>query len=403
MRFRHHNLIFFLLLTSVSACAVEWPQWFGPNRDGNILVKNWKPEFAKQGPELLWRFRAGIGYSPVSVQDGLAFTMGYQDGEDVVYCLDAETGEEKWSYSYPCGIHDFQHEGGPACAPLIENGLVYTMSRDCDAFCFNAKTGDIVWSASAQANIHPATPLFGYIGAPAMVGDRLILDVGAIVALDKKTGERIWQSEETFKATCSSPTPFELDGKSYAAVFNATGLVIVDVETGHERWRKPWRTPAFDTNTGTPLVKGNRIFITSGFDGGAALLELSEDHEPIVVWENQDLRSRNNTPRLYEDHLYYFDIDTLRCLEFETGKEKWSEDWIGVGTSILVNNCLLTLSERGEVVFVEATPEEYRELGRFHLMGGTCWTPPAFAENKLYLRNSKGHVSCFDMRPLTKL
>ena len=392
-----------LAIVSMSAGANDWPQWRGADRSGVISVPGWKPEFTQQGPEQLWNFRAGIGYSPVSVKGGLAITMGYREGEDVIYCLDTQTGREIWSYSYPCGIHDYQHEGGPACAPLIEGDVVYTMSRDCDAFCFDLKSGEVIWSASAQEDIHPATPLFGYIGSPALVRDRLILDVGAVVALDKKTGKRIWRSEEIFKSTCASPTPFELDGISYAAVFNATGLVILDVESGKERWRKPWKTPAFDTNTGTPIVDGNRVFITSGFDGGAATLELGESREPAIVWEGPEIRSRNNTPCLFENHLYFFDQELLRCLEFPTGKEKWAQKWVGIGSLIVVNNTLLTLSEKGEVVFVEASPEEYREIARFHLMGGTCWTPPVFAENKLFLRNSKGQISCFDMRPPSKI
>lgn len=388
-----------LAAPSISSFATDWPQWFGPDRTGIVKSPGWEPHFSDGGPPLLWSVEAGTGFSPVSVHDGLAYTMGYREGNDVVYCLHAENGEVVWEHSYPCAIHDYQHEGGPASAPLIDGDVVYTMSRDCDVFCFEAKTGEIRWTVNAQAEIEAASPLFGYIGSPALIRDRLILDVGAVVALDARNGDRLWRSPDAFKSTCASPTPFELDGKAYAAILNATGLLIYDVETGEERWRKPWKTPNFDTNTGTPIVKGNRVFITSGFDAGAALLELGPEPEPRIVWELPDLRTRNNTPRLFNGCLYLFDRDVLRCLDFETGSEKWSEKWVGIGSLIIVNDWLIALSEKGEAVFAEATPEGFREIERHHLLGGVCWTAPIFADDKLYCRNSKGLVVCHDLTP----
>jgi len=395
------NFFLYLLSLSIlflsSACADDWPQWLGPERNGTSTETGWNQNWKKEGLETLWTFEAGIGFTPPSIASGLLVTLGYDSGNDVVYCLKPESGEEVWSYSYPCGVHDYQHEGGPAAAPAIDGDRVYTYSRDGELFCFEIGTGRIVWRERLHDRIKAEEGLFGYIGSPVVAGDLVIVDAGAAAALDKKTGELVWNSEN-FRTTCASPQLATLGGADVVSLFNATGLVLFEVGTGKEFSRKSWITPKFDTNTATPVFVDSKVFITSGYDRGYALLEIEGRKEPGVLWKDEDARTYHNNFIPKEDHLYGFIEKDFVCLSVESGKILWRENLPVKGCQILVDGKFLIYSEKGELILAKADPKGYEELGRTHNLGGTCWTPPVLANGRIYLRNSKGKIVCLDAR-----
>ncbi len=389
------GIVFCLAIST--ADAYDWPQWLGPERNGISPEKGWLTDWPKEGLPVLWRASVGTGFSPISIKDGRAYTMGFQEGMDTVYCFNAETGETLWKYSYPSKIHDYNHEGGPATAPLLDATAVYTFSREADLICLNALNGQVIWSRNLVKEYEAKIPLIGFSASPLLFKDRVVVDAGIAFAFNKKDGRLIWRTEKYIESY-SSPQLFDLDTLPHLAFFNGTGLVVLEAFTGKEVWCLPWRTPKFDTNTSTPIISEGKVFFSSGYDRGCALARIGEPSESAVIWQDKRVRSSYNTCILTQGHLFGFNEVDLTCWDFETGEVKWTEDFNDDGCQILADGKLIIQTAKGDLVLVEANTSVYKEISRVKVLEGRCWTLPVLCNRKIYCRNSKGDVVCLDVR-----
>src|SRR4029450_2364858 len=87
---------------------------------------------------------------------------------------------------------------------------------------------------------------------------------------------------------------------------------------------------------------------------------------------------------------------SLRCLDWKTGQIKWTEPKLAFNDLIAVGGKLLVLTEMGDLVLAEASPDGYKELGSAHVIEGRAFTAPVFANGRAYLRNTKGDVVSVD-------
>ncbi|HEY5706210.1 MAG TPA: PQQ-binding-like beta-propeller repeat protein [Terrimicrobiaceae bacterium] len=384
------------------ATAVEWPQWRGVNRDGISTEKISPASWGKDGPKKFWKKEVGIGASSVAVREGRLYTMGNNGDIDVVFCLDATTGAEIWRHTYPQPLGPRQFEGGPAGTPTIDGDKVYTLSHEGDLFCLSAASGKVLWSKNLQRDFGGNRQRWGYAGSPLVDGGLVIVDSGgesaSTVALDKTTGTLKWKSGND-SAGYSSPIGFDLAGTRCIAVFKGDALVGLNAANGQELWRYPWKT-SYDVNAPTPIVFGDKILITSGYGTGCALLQVRPG-KAIEIWRNKNMRSQLASPVLVQGYIYGIDGNVgggeLRCLDLEDGKIKWKQN-IGGGTLIAAGGHLLALSERGELIVVEASPTSYREVARTQVLGGHCWVTPAVANGKIYCKNNQGTLVCLGGR-----
>jgi len=181
-------------------------------------------------------------------------------------------------------------------------------------------------------------------------------------------------------------------GKRLVLLMTAKQLVALHSGSGEVAWQHPWET-SYDINAADPVVSGDQVFISSGYNHGAALLEVA-DGKPSVIWENKVLRNQFASSVLWQGHLYGVDDKELRCVDFKDGKVKWSNPATGKGTLLIAAGHLVALSEKGELMLAEASPKEFKPLARAQILGGKCWTMPAIANGKLYARNAKGDLVC---------
>jgi outer membrane protein assembly factor BamB len=326
--------------------------------------------------------------------------MGNKGGMDVVFCLDASTGTEIWKHTYPQGLDARQFEGGPAGTPTVDGDRVYTLSHEGDLFCLAASSGNVLWSKNLQRDFGGRRQRWGYAGSPLVDGGLVILDSGgegaSNVALDKTTGAVKWKAGSD-GAGYSSPVAFDLAGTRCVALFKGDALVGLNAANGQELWRYPWQT-SYDVNAPTPIVFGNKIFITSGYGTGCALVQIHPG-KVTEIWRNKNLRSQLASPVLVQGYIYGIDGNVgggeLRCLDFRNGEIKWRQN-IGGGTLIAAGGYLLALSERGELIVTEASPTNYREVARAQVLGGHCWVAPAVADGKIYCKNNQGSLVCLD-------
>jgi outer membrane protein assembly factor BamB len=373
----------------------DWPQWGGPKRTGVSAETGW----SSQGkPEPMWKTEVGLGYSSVAIAAKRLYTLGHdKEAElDVVHCLDADTGAEVWTYTFPSKLMDLYHGGGTLTTPTVDGEVVYVSEREGKLFCLEAKSGDVVWQKDAKKEFALDLPQWGFAASPVVLGDTLILNYGRIFAFDKKTGKELWSTKKSYGASYSTPVDLALGEQKALATFGGTGLVVLAAKDGAELSFLPWKTQ-YEINAMTPRVFDRRVFISSGYDHGCALVDLAAK-EPKIVWESKVMRNQMSGAVPWKDCLYGFDEKVLKCIDLE-GKELWRERGLGQGALTIADGRLIVMSEEGELVVAEATSEAFKELARTKVFdGGTCWTVPVLANGVIYVRNHAGELAALDHR-----
>lgn len=328
--------------------------------------------------------------------------MGHADGKDTVVCLDAKSGRERWSHTYPCELVDNLHEGGPACTPTVDADRVYTLSKEGHLFCFSATDGAIRWQLELQPLLGVTMPEWGFSCSPLVVGNLLILEAGRTVALDKLTGKEIWRTD-AYAPGYGSPALWKVGARQLIATLNNECLLVTDLQTGKVLDKASWTT-SFKTSSITPIVSGDTVFISTGYNRGCALWKL-QGKTLEQEYENKSMSNHMNNCVLWKGHLYGFDGNShnarqvrVACIEYATGKLKWRERGLGCGSLMLAGDKLLLLSDEGELVVAEPSPEKFEPLSRAQILSGKCWTVPVLAHGLIYCRNAAGDVACVDVR-----
>jgi outer membrane protein assembly factor BamB len=389
------------------AWGEDWPNFRGPDHNGISKETDWLMAWPQEGPKRLWQTSVGTGFSSMAAAAGRVYTMGNVDNRDTVYCFDANSGKQLWRHSYDEPLAPKYYEGGTSGTPSVDEGLVYTSSKQGQLFCLQTADGKVVWQKHLAKELGLTEdkdwiPDWGFAGSVLVMGDRLILNMGATgTALDKKTGKTLWSSGKD-AAGYSTPVPFQVGAETYVAFFTRAHLVAATVGQGKELWRYPWKTK-YDVNAANPLVFGDKIFLSAGYDHGCALLKFTGS---IIskIWENKNLRNMLNSSVMLGDYIYGIDGDggdrnaSLRCLDVATGSVRWKEPSVRAGSLIAADGKLIVLSEQGELIIAQATAETFRPLARAKVLGGKCWTSPVLANGRIYCRNAKGDLVCVDVR-----
>ncbi len=386
-------LLALICLCDFTAAALDWYRWRGPDLDGISKETGWRTQWPAEGSKPLWKASVGTGFSSFSVANGRAYTMGNADATDTVFCFDAATGREIWKHSYPCPLDAKYYEGGTHGTPTVDGDRVYTLGKRGQLFCLDAAKGTVLWSQNLTEELGVKIPTWGFASSALVVGDLILLDVGgAGTALDKRTGKVVWTNGKDV-AGYSTPQPFGADGA--VAILAARELVAVQAKDGKELWRAPWKTD-YDINPAQPIFDGNRVFLSSGYNHGGALLKI-DGGQASTVWENKNMRNHFNSCILWQGFLYGFDEDQLRCLDFATGTVKWTEKSTGKGALALADGKLIVMGEKGELMVAAASPDGFKPLSRAQVLSGKCWTTPVLANGRIYCRNAAGNVVCLDM------
>ena len=341
-----------------AAADNEWPCWRGPGRNGITRGKGLRLKWdSGSPPPLLWQKSIGKGYSTVTVAGGKAYTMGNDGSRDTVWCFNAETGKEIWKDSYPCTSGQYP---GPRSTPSVAGDTLVAFSRKGDLRAYSASDGRVLWKKNIVREVGAKRPKWDYAGSPLILSDLVVLNVGTSgTAVSITDGSIVWKTGKG-RAGYATPVPVTLGGKEALLIFSAHALHAVNPANGKRLWKYGWRTN-HDVNAADPIYHDGRVFISSAYNHGCALLKVSASHAS-KVYENRAMRNHFNSCVLHNGYLYGVDNSTLKCIEFSTGREKWKTRASRKGSLIIAGGRLVVLSERGKLIIAEADPSGFREL-----------------------------------------
>jgi outer membrane protein assembly factor BamB len=394
------TLAIFCILWSSLAFAADsgWPQWRGANRDGISkemgLIKTWPAD----GPKVLWKAPIGEGYSSVAVSAGKIYTMDSKGEDEFVVAMDLASGKELWRTRTDSVFYNDQGNG-PRSTPTVDGNMVYAVGASGALVALNAQNGKVVWQHNLIKEFESEIPRWGTSTAPLVEKDVLLVDVGgksgySLMAFNKTNGSVVWKTH-TDKQGYSAPIAVTVGNVRQILFFTGTALVSVSPQ-GNVYWKYPWRTD-YDANIATPVfIAPDKIFISSSYGTGAAVLKISSANGASSfqeVWRNKVMENHFNSSVLYQGNIYGFDNAILKCIDASTGAEKWKQSGFGKGSLILADGELIVLGERGQLALVEANPASYVEKAKTQAMQGKTWTMPALADGKLILRNQKEIVA----------
>ncbi len=380
----------------------SWTQWRGPNRDG-IAREKIRSNWSEVPPGEIWRRDMGSGFSGITVAGKRLYTM-YSDGtNEYLASLEAATGREIWRT--PTDKHYAESVGGdgPRATPLLDDGMLYTISAYGKLYALNPQNGKVVWQQDLVAKFGAQMPRWGFSMTPIVDGDMLLTDVGgktgySVMAFHKKSGEVIWHSQTDIPGY-SSPMVVPAGGVRQALFFTGTRLVSVNPDNGEKYWAFPWIT-RYDVNAATPVfVPPDRVFISSDYGKGGALLQIKTENGRVTaapLWQNREMKNHMATCIYRDGYLYGFDDARLKCIDAATGETRWQKQGFGKGTVLMTDDHLIVLGERGQLALVKTTPEAYTEIADLgQVLTGRCWTVPTLVNGRLYLRSLKEMV-CLD-------
>jgi len=422
-----------ILSAALFALAADWPQWRGPNRDGISKETGLLQQWPEGGPKLVWQVSdLGDGYSTPAVVGDRIYLLGSKGmDEESVYCLSAGDGKTLWkSRLGNVGLNQNALYPGARSTPTVDGDRVYAMSSDGDLACLEKSSGKIVWHKNVRQEFGGKTGWWAYAESPLIDGDVLVCTPGgadaAIVALKKSTGELIWKY--------ASPAPDEEAGYSSAIVVRTEGvkqyvqllnkgLVGLDAKTGQELWRYTGIIKDFP-NIPTPVSAKDIVYGATAKGGGGfvRLKRTGSGVEAAEVYAGAKLPTAIGGSVEVNGYLYGTGSGALMCVEVPSGEVKWQAKGVGVGSLCYADGRLYVHSENvpGEVALVEATPEEYRERGRFtppngprnrlvevanidqnakakKISEGRTWAYPVVANGRLYIRDWNC-LWCYDVK-----
>lgn len=380
--------------------AADWPQWRGPNRTGIVAAE---PLF-QAGTHVTQRWQRGVGtgFSSLVVVDGKLVTVGHEKEQDVVVCLQAETGEPVWEFSYPETLDPNLFEGGPTATPAIHQGRVFTISRQGEIHALDLQTGAKLWKFSVREQLGYNVPTWGFSGSPLAMEDRVIFNVGSHgLCLNTRDGSLLWTSSNEEEAGYASPVLVKRGERSLVLLMSTKSLNAVDPSNGELLWSERWIT-RYGINAADPLpIATGQLLVSSGYGKGLGLVEFTESAS-VVAWRRREVRTQMSPGVFWRDRVFAIDGDEgdrPRLVSFTaaTGELIWEQPEFGAGSLIVVGSQVLILGEAGELTVLEAAADQFAPVFKAKVNSGRCWSPPVLLDRFLYTRNAAGTVVCSEI------
>jgi outer membrane protein assembly factor BamB len=383
-----------MLLGVRGACAQDWPQWRGPNRDakahGFQAPTAWPKELTRK-----WKAKVGEGVaSPALVGDKL-YVFTREGGDEVTRCLDAATGAELWRDSYPAPAvrGPAARFPGPRSSPAVADGKVVTLGVGGTLSCLDA-AGKKLWR---KDDFKGSLPRFYMASSPLLVGGLCVAQLGGesrggVVAYDLATGEERWKWSGDGTAY-ASPVLAAVGGAQEVVAETAGNIVGLGLADGKLLWKTPFRVRY---NACTPVVDGATV-IYSGAGGGTHAVQVEGQGGGLAakeLWSNKDIAVQFNTPVLRDGLLFGISANNeLFCVNARDGKTAWTEPAPGGGRSrgygsvVDAGPVLLALTPAAQLTAFEPSDRGFKQVASYKVADSDTYAYPVVAGNRVFVKD----------------
>lgn len=400
----------FWLLCSLIFCtfafADDWPQFRGVDMIGKSSETGLLKEWPENGPKLLWEVDGlGDGWSSAAIANGTVYTTGMLDKKGYVFAFDLN-GKQKWKVSYgPEWNRSYQ---GARSTPTVEGDRFYIMSGLGVVYCLNSATGDTVWSFDSVTKYKGQFPLWGISENIVIDGDNVICtpggEIASVAALDKMTGKVVWECKELKQqSTYCSPRIFDMEGNRILVTMLRDSVVGIDAKSGKLLWEDSFDGYHSDrkraVNANIPIFHKGRIFSTSGYDNGGAMLQLSADGTKAKqLWTSTVVDTHHGAVMLIDGYVYGSTWTSnskgdWACIRWDDGKQMYDTPWNGnKGSLIYADGMFYCYDENdGDVALVKASPDGFNVVSSFKITKGKgkFWAHPSISDGRLYIRHGE--------------
>ena len=356
------------------------------------LMQSW-PE---NGPALIWHYDGlGRGYSSPTIDNDKMFVTGCHDGTGYLYVLSLD-GQLLHQIKYG-PEWDLDSYVGSRSAVMHDDGKLYIMSGLTELLCYEIQSLKLLWKKNFIKEYGAKNTAHGWNGPPLIVGEKLIIAPGGpkyhVVALHKSTGQLIWSTE--------GATPNDMSGYATSiyvgdrqvpqvVAMMSDHIIGIAVSNGHLLWSYG-HTNRFREHPNTPEYSNGMVLGMSDYGKGSVMLRLTNGGRSVEkVWENTDLCHKTGNTMKIGDYVYGSgERQNWFCVEWQTGKTKYGDQRIGVGTVIAADGMLYCYSEKGEMALVKPNPEKFEVISQFNVTLGTDqhWAHPVIFKGILYIRH----------------
>lgn len=389
-----------LLLFPTLACAEDWSRWRGPDGQGVWHA----PALSFDAPQRAWTQPIGGGYAGVTVVDDLVYTMDRDGDGERILCFDAETGEPRWAHRYAADYGDLTYDSGPRASVTVHDGRAYALGAVGHVHCLDAATGDVHWSIDTMNALGAQQPKWGFAASPLIVGEHVILHIGAqpngcIVALDRITGKEAWRGGDDPAGYCT-PKLIEHDGEPQLIVWNPDHVVGHDPRDGAVQWKIPYDV-RYGVSIADPLYHDGLVLVAGYWHGSKAIRLGVKARSATLAWEDDMLRGLMSAPLKRGEFVYLLDRTFgVTCVRIADGEKLWQDKKHTItpgGRNPQVSLVWLTgqpdphaaagLNADGELLLLSFSPEGFDIRARVAVIDPT-WAHPAYAGNRVYARSN---------------
>lgn len=388
--------------------GTDWHEFRGSQRDGVVRAVKINPDWAANPPRELWRRRVGPGWSSFCVVGDYAFTQEQRGEDEVVVCFEIKTGREVWAHTDKARFEEVVGGAGPRATPTYVAGKLYTQGASGVLNCLDAATGKAIWTQdiAEDASVKPL-PQWGLSSSPLVVQGKVITFAGgkdgkSVLAYDAESSDLCWAAGKGTHSY-SSPQLWTSFNTDQVLMISEFGLQSLAPATGSVLWEHDWTIGGFRVIQPIVTESGSLLLGTWMGQGTRELKPSAGSDGKWTVeegWTSKAIKPYFNDAVLYDGHLYGFDNDIFTCISLADGKRAWKQGRYGAGQVLLIEDSgiLLVMSENsGELVLLEATPKEHKELARLKVLEGKTWNHPVLSGNRLLVRNGE-EMACFEVK-----
>ncbi len=431
--------------------AEDWPQWQGPQRNAVSPETGLLQQWPDDGPALAWRVEGlGGGDSAPSIAGGRIYGMSNRGNDEIVWAISEDDGSEIWvSRLGPAYEQErSQSQEGPGCTPTVDGERLYVIGLGGTVSCLSLSDGEIIWQRSMTEDFGGIVPTWSYRESPLVDGDQVICTPGGpnavMVALDKMTGETVWECEppqanqqadanqnsgrnqgrnqgrrgrggrgrgfqrgpRAGAAYCSA-IAVEIEGVRQYVQLTATAVIGVAAADGEFLWQYAHPANSNGINCSTPLYQDGLIFAASAYGNGGGAAKVTQGSDGTwnaeEVYFSTSMQNHHGGMIVVDGALFGANGGNgggfMACLDFQTGEILWRDRAGPKGSLAMADGRLYLRSEEDEILLLEPNREELVVRGRFEQPDRTnlpAWAHPVIANGKLYIRD-QGLLLCYDV------